>query len=297
MITHLIIGGTTKSGTTSLYQYLADHPQVCGSSMKETRYFLDLDYPLVSAHRYTSDTSQYFDYFSHRGNKNVLMEATPDYLYGEATPHMINKALQQVQLIFILRNPVERFISWFKFSKQRGLISQQDTLGDFLSIQNFDSRLVQHQMVLQQGLYSIYLLRYLKIFGGNNIHVCFLEDLEANPHRFMTSICEFAKIDPTYYSTYDFKIHNPTFPVKNHRIHKQYTRLSYLLRRHTHSIKPIHSLLKLVKKVLQPIYLKVNQAKKNESDMPQVTIEKIRSYYEQELEHYSNRYLTILKNP
>ena len=43
---YLIIGGTTKAGTTSLHAYLSDHPQVCASSIKETRFFLDRDYPL-----------------------------------------------------------------------------------------------------------------------------------------------------------------------------------------------------------------------------------------------------------
>jgi len=42
----LIIGGTSKAGTTSLYTYLADHPQICPSALKETRFFLDSDYPL-----------------------------------------------------------------------------------------------------------------------------------------------------------------------------------------------------------------------------------------------------------
>ena len=44
----LIIAGASKAGTTSVFNYLANHPQICASVAKETRFFLDLDYPLPS---------------------------------------------------------------------------------------------------------------------------------------------------------------------------------------------------------------------------------------------------------
>ena len=47
----LIIGGASKAGTTSMFSYLAEHPQICASHAKETRFFLDSDYPLSSPWR------------------------------------------------------------------------------------------------------------------------------------------------------------------------------------------------------------------------------------------------------
>lgn len=47
-----IIGGGSKAGTTSVFNYLADHPEICAADAKETRFFLDADYPLPSKLRY-----------------------------------------------------------------------------------------------------------------------------------------------------------------------------------------------------------------------------------------------------
>ena len=52
---YLIIGGTTKAATTSLFIYLADHPSICAATYKETRFFLSSDYPLPSKYRYRED--------------------------------------------------------------------------------------------------------------------------------------------------------------------------------------------------------------------------------------------------
>ena len=61
MATHhyIIIGGTTKAATTSLYFYLADHPNVCASNIKETRFFLDADYPLPVKYRLEDGLEKY----------------------------------------------------------------------------------------------------------------------------------------------------------------------------------------------------------------------------------------------
>ena len=44
----LVMVGTYRSGTTSLFRYLSDHPQVAPSSLKETGYFLPVDEPAPS---------------------------------------------------------------------------------------------------------------------------------------------------------------------------------------------------------------------------------------------------------
>jgi hypothetical protein len=46
---NLIIGGAPKCGTSSLFQWLADHPEVCGSRVKEIFYLMDRDHPLLKA--------------------------------------------------------------------------------------------------------------------------------------------------------------------------------------------------------------------------------------------------------
>ena len=78
-LANFVIGGTEKAGTTSVFDWLSAHPQVCASSRKETDFFRDgfTGDPVADARRYAG----FFE--SCGGNKPVLMEASPGYL-GEA---------------------------------------------------------------------------------------------------------------------------------------------------------------------------------------------------------------------
>lgn len=75
---YLIIAGTTKAATTSLFNYLADHPEICASNVKETRFFLDADYPLPAKYRFEDGLDKYELYFVHCSASHIRMEATPD---------------------------------------------------------------------------------------------------------------------------------------------------------------------------------------------------------------------------
>ncbi len=75
-----MIAGAPKSGTTSLYAWLNEHPQVCGASVKETNYLVDRGTPLFDPacnyddHRLIG----YESFFPHCGSVNggVVLEAT-----------------------------------------------------------------------------------------------------------------------------------------------------------------------------------------------------------------------------
>ena len=74
---NLIIAGVNKAGSTSLFHYLSQHPEVCGSKDKETCYFLPLLY-----NESISPITNYEAQFSHCGKSAYRLEATPAYIYG-----------------------------------------------------------------------------------------------------------------------------------------------------------------------------------------------------------------------
>src|SRR5688572_22585305 len=74
---NLVIAGVPKAGTTSLFSYLTQHPEVCGSDVKEPRYFNPL--------RLGSELGPIEDYAAHFGHcagQRYAMEASPGYSYG-----------------------------------------------------------------------------------------------------------------------------------------------------------------------------------------------------------------------
>ncbi|NJN27490.1 MAG: sulfotransferase domain-containing protein [Cyclobacteriaceae bacterium] len=292
-----IIGGATKSGTTSLFKYLKDHPEVSGSSLKETRFFLDIDYPVPAIHHYNGSLSKYFEFFKQISKDQLLLEATPDYLYSLGTPERIKSKISNCKLVFILRNPVDRFISWYKFSKQNNSIPSDTSLGDFFKMQVDDEKnyYEQHRMVLMQGKYSEYLNNYFECFDPEKIYVCYLEDLEADPYQFMNKICEFLHIESGFYKDYSFIAQNVTIDVKNQNLHQIYRKLSALIRKNVHKNVVAHGLLKKMKKSLIPFYLKANE--REEKDRVEFYKDEMRpliDYYSEELERYKERYRVLL---
>ena len=80
---NLILAGVGKAGTTSLYWYLSQHPDICASPVKETRYFLPLS-EVEQGNEQLAPIDTYEAYFRGCGGERYRMEATPHYFHGGA---------------------------------------------------------------------------------------------------------------------------------------------------------------------------------------------------------------------
>ena len=94
MLPNVVVAGAPKCGTSSLFAWLCDHPDVCGSQVKETRYLLDASSPLARSGSYERGGIQgYAAYFEHCAERatppRVIVEATPDYLYQETARQVL----------------------------------------------------------------------------------------------------------------------------------------------------------------------------------------------------------------
>ncbi|MEY3342656.1 MAG: hypothetical protein RL090_340 [Bacteroidota bacterium] len=204
----MIIGGSTKCGTTSLFNYFEFHPQVCACPMKESRYFLEHGYKLVAAGRDHSMHPEFGNLFVGCDTGMVRMEATPDYLYSTHALKRIASEIPNTKLVFILREPSGRFISWFKYSKQLGLIEDGLTLDEYLNQQSENMDAPQHLRALEQGRYSEYLKKVYEVFSKSNVLICFYEELVNDPKALCDKICQFAGIDSRYFEGYQFLVYN-----------------------------------------------------------------------------------------
>src|SRR5204862_2385931 len=257
----LVIAGTSKAGTTSVFSYLANHPQICRAE-KETRFFLDADYPLSSKKRYQKNGPEtYLSLFDSGPPENWRLEATPDYLYSANTPYFIRQTLANVRLVFILREPISRLLSWYRFARKRTVIPDDMTFDDYVSIQRDGGTRVRQQRAhpafyaLEHGRYSVYLRTYLELFGESSVYISFYEDLRRDALGFIIPICRWIGIDEAYFHNFQFDIINKGSDVHSRYLHKAYMesgrRARSLLR---HAPPKLQLLLRQIRPRVDAIY-------------------------------------------
>ncbi len=114
-----IVAGAAKAGTTSLWAYLVEHPQVERPLTKEVGYFD------VNFHRGNRWYRMHFpvdDLASPTTGSNRGMltgESTPYYLFHPLVPARVAATLPNVQIIILLRNPVDRAFSHYQLKIKR----------------------------------------------------------------------------------------------------------------------------------------------------------------------------------
>ena len=281
---YLIIGGTTKAATTSLFTYLADHPSICAATYKETRFFLSHDYPLPSKYRYKGDVEEYNLLFPDANGTQLRMESTPDYLYCNKARERIATSLPNAKLVFSLREPISRLISWYRFAKQIGKLPQTLSFDAYVEVlfgatNTHEETEEQHLQTLQQGCYTIYLEHYFNRFGPERIHILFYEELAAQPADTMAKLCDFAGIDASFYSNYGFKVTNRTQQMRNSELHQKYRDFRFRLRQWTHNKPIIHIPLRAIRRTIEPLYLRLNTQTDEETQMSEETQCRLIDYY------------------
>jgi hypothetical protein len=184
VLPNFVIIGAAKAGTTALYWYLADHPQVFMSPVKETNYFAfgldDEGNPLYGdpeLHRFPVQTSAaYEELFSGAGNALAVGEASPIYLECPQSAARIREALPTARIICGLREPVDRAYSdYLMYLRARGRRLDPDRdLTASAAWASPDS----HWM--QISSYHEALSRYFDLFAREQIHVFLFEDLRSD---------------------------------------------------------------------------------------------------------------------
>ncbi len=231
MFPNVIIAGAPKCGNTSLYRYLGDHRQVCSSSIRETRYFMDRSSPLINreTNYWIDGMAGYETFFTHCGSHDgakIVLESTPDYLYQEISLSVFSGLRYKPRLIFILRKPSERVFSLFNIAKHRfSAFKRQFTFSEFVErILAKNSRFYEkypiHADAVDKSKYAVYLRRWFSMYDRTRINVLLFEDMIKDPEGFMKNIAADLDIDPHFYSGYDYRVHNKTRPVRSYYLEK-----------------------------------------------------------------------------
>lgn len=191
---NFFIVGAAKSGTTSIAEYLAKHPDVHMSPIKETNYFTWKQIASQSLYyneEWIKTNTDYSKLFA-VGNKKIYAEASVSYLFYDGIAEELYQYNPKAKILIILRNPVERAFSHYLMDFRLGKVrvSLEEILKN--GENNFQ---LERQQILEYGLYYSQVLRYLNVFSKNQIHIEFFEDLKNDRNSLLKRICDFLKID------------------------------------------------------------------------------------------------------
>lgn len=175
---HFVIVGAMRSGSTSLYRWLADHPRVFMAAAKEVRYF---DQNYERGHQW------YRAQFGPAGPGQVRGEATPSYLAHPGALERLAHDVPGVVAIVVLRDPVDRAYShyWMQRAKGRESRPWEQVVADDLSASD-DPR-----SVLWHSRYSAHLARLGTLLGPQRCLALPFDRLAADPGRLFADVCRF----------------------------------------------------------------------------------------------------------
>ncbi len=292
----IIIAGAPRSGTTSLFNYLNAHPTLYGLKIKETCYFLDQDYfhesfnqtkLLPNFHQF--GLKGYDDIFVAASKDQILLDATPDYLYQETFLSALEKFPQKPLVIFCLREPASRLYSLFKFAKSRlGIISNEMSFNELIAgIREKNVLEIQKHKILYHAIehskYVNYIDKIVEVIGIENIHIIIQKEFNNNPQKALQLICSKSNIEYSFYHEYEFKAHNESYEVKSQFFRKIYEKLPL-----PYSFRYGDNRMKMI---LKKLHHKVNTSENSKKTIKEVTlINSLKEYFHPYNESLRERY-------
>ncbi len=208
-----MVPGASKCGTTSLWYYLKQHPDIYLSPVKEPHFF-DSDL------NYTNGIGWYYSQcFPSVRQEKIVGEMTPGYLYKHdlVIPRIQDNIANNIKFIIMLRDPVKR--AWSHYLHMVRNEKEVESFETALELE--DTRLKNNTgwfSYYYEGLYGYHLSKWFKAFGKECFLVLELEQMQKEPKEFFHQIFEFLEIKTISIDT--SKKLNQNSVIKYKRLHK-----------------------------------------------------------------------------
>jgi len=222
---NFLVIGAGKSGTTSLNNYLRQHPEVFMCPVKEPNFFAyhkhdrsDFNRPEDIYHYENSvtDLDEYLKLFKGSKPYKARGETSNTYLYGKYSIETILNYLGKVKLIAILRHPADRLYSRYMHLARENAIPSEN----FNDIFDKESIWWQRPDLVNEGFYYKHLSKFYSSFNKNHIKIFFYHDLKADNVGLTQSVFKFLEVDSSFVPTNSHIVFNKSGLVKNKLIHK-----------------------------------------------------------------------------
>jgi hypothetical protein len=222
---NFFIVGAPKAGTTSLYSYLDQHPQIYMSPIKEPSYFASELWPenfhprfqprmlreLEDVRKYlegpmtqqrfggpVTDWESYLRLFRGAHEGQAIGEASVSYLWSASAAVNISTRIPGAKIVMILRDPAERAYSQYLQAVSEGLVHR--SFGEQIRL-SMNSRAGQFDVLnplLEYGVYSEQVQRYARLFPAENIKIYLYEDYRRHPKNTLADLFRFLSVDPGF---------------------------------------------------------------------------------------------------
>jgi hypothetical protein len=221
---NFFIVGAPKAGTTSLYHYLDQHPQVYMSTIKEPHFFAAeireencepklrrqiaretrgvrefLSGPMRDKRfgGIVADWADYLHLFANANSESALGEASVCYLWSPTAAERIAGRIPGARILVMLRDPAERAFSQYLHGLGNGAIHWSFREHIQRSLRYRSRQFCVYYPFLELGLYSEQLARYLQRFG-RNVWVGFHQDFKDRPQELLRSVFRFLDVNAEF---------------------------------------------------------------------------------------------------
>lgn len=193
-----LVIGSRKCGTSSLYQYLSEHPSVLPAMSKEIFYFGDFynrgerwyrrHFPLAAERRFWA---------WRRGSPVLTGEATPNYFNNPDAPDRIRAMNPAVKLVAIFRDPVMAAYSAYQFGIAKGIYTaaghpfRKIVEAELAQLRDDPTSVDCQTMLLPRYVYADHLSRWYAVFPRDQIRVMCLEWFAADPQAQFDGLTDF----------------------------------------------------------------------------------------------------------
>ena len=283
---NFLIVGAAKSGTSSLHNYLNQHIDIFmpsyteqGVKVKEPR-FLIKDLIQNRVHNGIWNWSDYKELFNNVKDEKLIGESTVLYLYyyKEAIKNIKLRLGDDIKIIIMLRNPVERAYSAYQHVS-RGM-KENNTFEKALELEeerlDKDPFLTPMVMYKSMGMYFKMVKAYLESF--DQVHIIYYEDFRDNTMDSVQKTFDFLGVD-----------RDPSINIKMYNVGGRRWN-NYLLKRFFMKQGRFHFLLKLLIPNRFRTFFRnqlVNYSMENSPTISLKVKKELRSFFKKDIEHLS----------
>jgi hypothetical protein len=205
-----IIAGL-KCGSTSLYHYLGQHPDIYLGDTKEIIYF--------GRNKLYEKGDQFLEKYydlEKIANAKVVGLTDPGILPNKNTPERIQEYNSNMKFILVLRDPVLRAYSAYSYALINGWEKEKNSFSDDIKLELEGKQ--REFSYFHYGLYSEHLENWLNFFEKDRFLILTFDDMKNNPESFFDRVFEFLDVDKVTIDTQ--KKHNVTSEVRSKTLQK-----------------------------------------------------------------------------